>query len=226
MLAHRTLKLVASRHQIGERGGQFGEDLLGCRERAFGAGDARRDFRLALRDVRAVLRQSRLFVREARERGVGVGLKPLLALDVLRKLHQPAVKLGDPFGDARFFLIELLARHHQALQGSAGLRLFVAQWRQVGGGVRLPRRGFGLRADRVRHVPDSHVLRVNGLGGFRVGGDPAQVEQRRLGLAHVGRDLLVAHRLTRLTLQAVHLLGKLADHVLEPREVRLGRLQP
>ncbi len=70
------------------------------------------------------------------------------------------------------------------------------------------------------------ILRVACFGGLGIGGDPAQMEQRRLGLAHVGRHLLVAHRLARLALEPVDLLRELADHILKPREIGLGGLQP
>ena len=52
------------------------------------------------------------------------------------------------------------------------------------------------------------------------------MEQRRLGLAHLGGDFAVADRLARLLLQPFHLAGELADHVLDAGEVGLGRLQP
>ena len=98
--------------------------------------------------------------------------------------------------------------------------------RQRGGGHRLRGRGLGLRLRGVRDAADRDVLRVVRLGDFGIGGEAAQVEQRRLGLAHVGRHLAVLHRLARLTLQRVHLRRELADHVFEPIEIGLGRLQP
>ena len=51
------------------------------------------------------------------------------------------------------------------------------------------------------------------------------MEQHRLGLADLGGDLAVADRLARLLLQAFHLAGELADHVLDAGEVGFGRLQ-
>ena len=166
------------------------------------------------------------FGREAFQRGLGVGLLALLAGDVLRKLHEPPVELDDALVDARFLAVERLARHHEALQRGAGARLLVAQRRKVGGGVRLMRRGLGLRPGRLRDATHREGLRVVRLGDLGIGRDPAQVEQRRLGLADVGRHLPVAHRLARLALQRVDLLRQLADHVFEPPEIGLGRLQP
>jgi len=52
------------------------------------------------------------------------------------------------------------------------------------------------------------------------------MEQRGFGLADLGRDLAVAHGLAGLFLQAFHLAGELADHVLDAGEVGFGRLQP
>ena len=59
--------------------------------------------------------------------------KPLLALDILGELEQTPVEFGDALVDARFLAVERLARHHEALQRGAGLGLFVAQRRQIGG---------------------------------------------------------------------------------------------
>ncbi len=54
----------------------------------------------------------------------------------------------------------------------------------------------------------------------------AQVKQRRLGLADVLRQRAIAHGLAGLALKRVDLAGELADHVLQPRQVLLGRTQP
>ena len=55
---------------------------------------------------------------------------------------------------------------------------------------------------------------------------PAQMKQRRFGLAHAGGDLAVADRLPRLLLEAFDLARQLADHVLDAGEVGLRCLQP
>ena len=52
------------------------------------------------------------------------------------------------------------------------------------------------------------------------------MQQRRLGLADVGRQVLEARRLPRLALQAFDLAFELADDVVEPLEVLLGGAQP
>jgi hypothetical protein len=52
------------------------------------------------------------------------------------------------------------------------------------------------------------------------------MEQRSLGLAHLGGDFAEANGLARLLLQAVDLAGQLPDHVLNTGEVGFGRLQP
>src|SRR5208283_51396 len=69
------------------------------------------------------------------------------------------------------------------------------------------------------------------LGSLRVaelgpGADPAQVEQQRFGSAHLAGNIAVAHRLPRLGLERSDLRGKLADDVLNPRQIVLGGLQP
>ena len=52
------------------------------------------------------------------------------------------------------------------------------------------------------------------------------MEQRGFLLAHLRRHIAIAHRLTRLALQRIHLRGELADHVLQPLQILLGRAQP
>ena len=61
---------------------------------------------------------------------------------------------------------------------------------------------------------------------LRLGQRPAQMQQRRLGLADVGRQVLEARGLARLALQAFDLAFELADDVVEPFEVLLGGAQP
>ena len=64
--------------------------------------------------------------------------------------------------------------------------------------------------------------------GFRhagIGLDPAQVKQQGFGLAHLGGNFAVADRLARLFLQAVHLSGELADHVLDAGEIGFSGLE-
>jgi hypothetical protein len=67
--------------------------------------------------------------------------------------------------------------------------------------------------------------RLRRFRDIRMGFQPAQVEQHRLGLAHFGGHLAVADRLARLLLQAVHLAGQLPDHVLDAGEVGFRRLE-
>ena len=86
--------------------------------------------------------------------------------------------------------------------------------------------GFSLRAGCLGNTADARILGALGFRDFGMRRDPAQMEQRRLGLAHVGRHLLVFDRLARLTLQRIDLLRQLPDYVFEPIEIGLGRLQP
>src|SRR5207237_8214766 len=91
MLGDRALELIAPRHKVSERAGQFGARLLDRVQRAFGLRDARRNALLARRDARGVVGEPRLFGREPFERGRRIGGEALLALDVLRELNEAAV---------------------------------------------------------------------------------------------------------------------------------------
>ena len=226
VLAHRAFELVAPRDEIGERAGQFAEGLFDRGKRRFGSAHARRYLGFTLGEARAILRKAGFFAGKPLQRGFGIGLLALLARDILDELREPAIKLQDALVDARFLAIELLARDHKALQRRTGFGFFVAQRRQVGGRVRLTDCGFGLRARRLGDTADARILGALGFGDLGMRRDPAQVEQRRLGLAHVGRHLLVLDRLARLTLQRIDLLRQLPDHVFKPVEVCFRRLQP
>jgi hypothetical protein len=62
-----------------------------------------------------------------------------------------------------------------------------------------------------------------GFDDVGIGPQPAQMEQRGFGLAHLGGDFAETNRLARLLLQAVDLAGQLPDHVLDAGEVGFGR---
>ena len=220
------LELVALGGEVGERGGEFGEQPLGVGQRRLGFGDAFVDA-AALFDARLDLfLQLGVFGVEPLQRDVGVGGLLLLAGDVGGKLRQPAIELGDALLGPLLLAVEQVARIGEPLQAGGGAGFGLAQRRQFGGADRLDAGGFGLLAGALGHLAHGEVVGVAGLADVGIGFDPAQMEQHRLGLAHLGRDLAVADRLARLLLQAFHLAGELADHVLDAGEVGFGRLQP
>ena len=226
MGADAGLELVALGGQVGELRGQFGEPAFGRCQCCFGLGHALVDAR-AFFDARLDLFfQLGVFGIEPLQRDVGVRRLLLLAGDVGRELHQAAVELGDTLLGALFLAVEQLAGIGEPLQSGRGAGFRVAQRRQLGGADRLDARGLGLLAGTLRHLANGEVMGMGGIVDVGVGLDPAQVVQRRLGLAHLGGDFAVADRLPRLFLQAVHLSGELADHVLDAEEVGLGSLQP
>ena len=147
---------------------------------------------------------------EPLQRHLRVGGLLLLAGDVGRKLRQPAVEFGDALPGAFLLAIERLARVGQALQSGGGTGLSLAQRRQFGGADRLDAGGFGLLAGALGHLADAEVMDAAGFGDVGVGLQPAQMKQRGLGLAHLGRDFAVADRLPRLLLQAVDLCRPIA----------------
>ena len=122
--------------------------------------------------------------------------EPPLALDIRVELDQALVELGDAFLGARFLAFERLAGDDETLQGGGGADLGVAQRRQLGGG--LEPGAWRLRparrcAPRRSAPPDPWRARL--LPVLAIGGDPAQMEQRRLGLANLLGDDAVADRL-------------------------------
>ena len=142
------------------------------------------------------------------------------------ELHKSPIELGHPLLGARLLAFERLTRHDEPLQGGGGARLGLAQGGQLGGRKRLALGRLGLLAGALGDEPHGAVLGLLGLGELGLGGHPAQVKQRRLGLAHLLGDGAVTDRLARLPLERVDLGRKLIDDVVEPREVLLGPAQP
>ena len=139
---------------------------------------------------------------------------------------EPAVELADALLGARLLALERFARDDETLQRRGGLGLGLAQGGQAGGDLSLPRRGLRLLAGAGGDDADGLVLAPLGVGDLGAGADPAQVEQQRFGAAHLRGNVAVAHGLPRLRLQRCDLRGELADHVLDPRQVVLGGLEP
>ena len=226
VLARGIFQRVASRGQVGEGAGEFVGGFFRACEHRVGLRDALVDAR-ALGFVRPdLLLQRALFGGKPRERGLRVGGKAPLTLDVVPELNEAAVELGHAVLGARLLVIERLPRHHQPLQGGGCPRLGLAQRRQVAGRERLELGRLGLRAGALGDHAHGGILGLLGLGELGIGGDPAQVKQRRLGLAHLLGDGAVADRLPRLPFERVDLAGELRDDVFQPGEVLLRPAQP
>ena len=226
MAADIGLELVAPGGEVGQCSREFAEQLFGVRQRCFGGGDALIDAGTLLDARLDIFLQLGVLGVEALQRGVGVRVLLLLASDVGGKLRQPPFKLGNALLGALFLAVEQVAGIVEPLQAGRGAGFGLAQGRQFGGANRLDARGFRLFAGALGHLANGEIVGVGRIRHVRVGFQPAQVVQHRLGLAHLGGDFAVADRLARLLLQAFHLAGELADHVLDAGEVGLGRLQP
>ncbi|MGY4298038.1 hypothetical protein ACVWXN_006133 [Bradyrhizobium sp. i1.4.4] len=197
----------------------FGQHRLGFADALVDAG--------ALLDPRLDLfLQLGVFGVEPLERDVGVHGLLLGAGDVALELGQAPLELGDALLGALFLAVEQLAGIGQALQPGRGARFGIAQRRHFGGADRLDAGGFGLVLSALGHLANREIMGLAGFVDVGMRADPAQVEQRGFSLADLGRDLAIAHGLAGLLLQAFHLAGELADHVLDAGEVGFGRLQP
>ncbi len=104
-------------------------------------------------------------------------------------------------------------------------RLGFAQGLQRDRGVVMPPGGLGQGAGRLgeqpHHAFESLRFTLDDGGGL----GPAGMELHRLEAADRCRQLLVPHGLAGLALQAVELLGQLADDIVEPGEIVLGGLE-
>ena len=226
MIAQRRLQLIAARAQIGERAGQFGKGFLRGGERRVGRGVAAFDVGEP-QGARLRFGLERLLLGvEARERRLGVGGKRALALEVGGELFEPPVELDDALLGASLLALERVARDNEALQRGGGLGLGLAQGRQAGGDLRLARGRLRLLAGARGDDAHGAVPQPLGLGDFRLGRAPAQMQQQRFVAAHLAGNVAVAHRLPRLGLERGDLRGELSDDVLDAQQVLLGRLEP
>ena len=137
-------------------------------------------------------------------------------------MRQPAIELGDALLGALFLAVQRLARIGEPLQSGGGAGLAVAQRRQFGGADRLDAGGLGLFAGALGHLADAEIVDPAGFADVGIGLQPAQMKERRLGLAHLGGDFAVANRLAGLLLQAFDLAGELAYDVLDAQQVGFG----
>jgi hypothetical protein len=223
--AHRLLQAGPAGAEVREQGGLLLQRLLRLGQGGGDLGHAVAGNHLRLGARLLLGAQHLALVGEALQHAGGVGGKRLLALQVLRQLHDAPLQVLPAGGDARLLLVELAAGEGEALERGGGLRLGLAQRRQFMGGDGLEPRRLGLDAGGLGAVAHARLDRALGLGQRRRHLAPAQPQKRRLALADLGGEALVAHGLARLALEALHLGAELDDHVLDPGEVLLGRLE-
>ncbi len=181
--------------KVRSAGSQRRFGLAGAFINAAALFDARLDFVL----------QRRVFVVEALQGNVGVHRLALFALDVGCELLQAAIEFGHALLGAGFLAVEQVARIGQALQTGGGGGFGLAQRGQSCGAHGLFARGLGLLAGALGEFAHGEVMVASGFGDIAMCAGPAQMEQHRFGLAHLGGDFAIADRLARLALQSVHL---------------------
>ena len=225
MLAYGGFELVALRREIGKPRREFGEHLFRGRQGITGFIDAGIDAAAAAGALGGLGLDHFFFGREAGDGRFSIGDQLLLALGVGSELHQALVELGDAILGALLLAVKLLHRDIEAMQRGAGAGFGLAQRRQSGGEIGLANGSLGLRLGASGDFTHAQILGVFGGGLLDIRGGPAQVIERRLGLADLRRDSAVADRLLGLLAQRLHLAGELADHVLDAQQVGFGGLQ-
>ncbi len=180
---------------------------------------------LTLRRAGIVRVQRALFLVEPRQHVGVVAHHALLARDVGVELRQPLLELGGAGAHALRLVLDLRPGDGQPLQGGGGRRLRLAQRRKLVRADGLVLRGLhllgGAVADQRRRLRQRRLR----LGLMLLGAAPAQVEKNGLRLADLGRQVLEARSLPRLPLQALDLALELADDVVQPLQILLGRAQ-
>ena len=157
-------ELGALGREVGERCRQFAEAGLAGGECPACRADPHLDAGATF-GARRSLAQQRFPLRlQARQRRLGIGAEPLLALPVLSELYQPPRQFGDALLGQRRLALQGLAGDHEARQHGGRPGLALAQCRQFGRRIGLAGRGFGFGAGAVGHL--AHAC---GVGGFRLG---------------------------------------------------------
>jgi hypothetical protein len=138
----------------------------------------------------------------------------LLARDIVGELRQTAIEFGHALAGTGFLTIQCFPRDDQPLQRRRRFRLNVTQARKNGRCVGLRDGGHRLRFGALRDQAHREIARALTFGDADLGRKEAEMEERRLGLAHLRRDRLVTDGLARLTLQGVELSRDLPDNIL------------
>ena len=224
-LAHRALILATQRRDLGVLAGELGELLLALADGGLGRTPPAGGGRLAFAHRRIGGFQFLLFLVQPRDDGSVVGDHTLLAADIIGKLGEAAIELGEAIPDAPLLGIERFCGERDALRGGRGTRGGVAEVRQARAGFRLCAAGFRLLAGALIGLGRGRGERGLGFAERLACGQRPQMQHGRLGLTDGAGEVAVAHRLTRLPLQPVELLLDFADHVVEAGEVLLGALQ-
>ncbi len=166
-----------------------------------------------------------LFGSEA-ERFVAFLEQSAFAAAIRRRLFDALRQFGPPLFGASRFLGQLFGKDGQPLQRRAGRDFPVAQG--LHGLVGHEHHLLRLELDMLSfgQIVDQRALFGFGFLFGRAGADPADVEQRRLGLADFAAQPAVARRQPGLPLQLLELLRHLVDDVFDAFEVLLGCLEP
>ena len=130
-----------------------------------------------------------------------------------------ALKLGDSLLGALLVGLERLTRDDEPMQRRAGLRLLVAQRRQLMRGDRLEFRRLGLLQRALLHAAPAGVELLRRALQLLCGELIGEKRRQRLILADLRRKPAVFRGLARLALQAVGLAVDLLQHVFEAREI-------
>lgn len=224
--AHDSFELFAPR-------GKVGGIALKFRQPAFELAQLRLRARLRfLQRGAPVLALRRLLVQRLRFRaqpfqrlggvGNGRGLALAVALEFVDARLELVLARGRAFG----FLVELVARQRDMAQDRRRGRFGLAQFRQLGLGLRA--RGFRRRRrlHARAHLAHRGLQRALVAGKLVLRGGPAQVQHAGLDLADFTGKLAVAVGLAGLAFQRFKLAGDLRDDIVEAFKVRFGRPQP
>ena len=210
----------------GEVGLRARHRLLALRQGGLGRGEPfpRRD---GDRHRARILRRERPPLRpQALEHTLRVGEKRHFAGDVVARLGDPPVELGASRGGAAFFGIEGVVGEGDAVQPGGRGGLGVAQRRHLMGGDSGAAGGLRLRARALRDVPQVALELCLGLDDLAARILEGDVEEQGLRASDLARQAAVADRLPCLALEALELGLDLAEHVFQPLEIVLGRVEP
>ena len=225
-LVRAPLQRLPAGDEIGQRSLRLGMGRFTARQSRF----RRRKGGACVRDGGRIsglsLQQGFVFRGQAGQAVGGIAADRLLSGEIGAEFGEALGQLLGTAPGPAVLGLDLVESAFQAHQRCCGRGLGLAQGRNAVCGDSLDLCSFGLgQGALVDHAGRGREL-VSGEAGLGLRFSVADQGELRLGAADVAGEAAIAGGLPRLPLQPLHLRGNLAEHVFEPDEIVLRRLQP
>jgi hypothetical protein len=166
------------------------------------------------------------FGNEPLDRLSGLALVFAFAFEIGANLRKAFNRFGSRLPNPGFLRIQRRPRVVEPLQFGRRFGLGVAQGRERGAGISLPRRGGGNCLGAFGNCAFGRVERRTSFFNLTQRVLPLQVDQKRFGATDMIIEIPVSVGLPRLLLQGLKLAFERDDDVIKPGQIALSRAQP